>query len=129
MSGMANADKVVFIYTTVASMDAADAIADTLVGARLAACANIVPGMQSVYRWNGQIAREQEIVVILKTRKGLEREAIKAVCAVHPYDVPAVTAFAASSVSGDFAAWIGAETSLDHDESARAEKAKHTDQE
>ncbi len=107
---MSSGDDVVFIYSTVATLDDAERIAVHLVESRLAACANMLPGMRSVYVWKGEVQRDDEAVLILKTRRALQEAAIAAVRAVHPYEVPAITAFAASGVDPAFAAWIFEQT-------------------
>ena len=64
-------DKPVLIYSTFPSPEAAEAVGRELVEGRLAACVNILPGMTSIYRWEGAIARDSEAVMIIKTRRDL----------------------------------------------------------
>lgn len=100
----------VFIYTTAGSPAEAGAIAETVVGRGLAACANIFPGMTSVYVWKGEVQRDSETAMLLKTVPDLRDAAMDAVRGCHPYETPAVVAFAADAVETDFLAWLRAET-------------------
>jgi periplasmic divalent cation tolerance protein len=64
-------DRAVFVYTTFPSLVEAEAAAKVIVEQRLAACANIMPGMISHYRWEGKVERAEEVVAIFKTRASL----------------------------------------------------------
>jgi periplasmic divalent cation tolerance protein len=64
-------DKPILIYTKFPSVEAAESTANQLVDAQLIACANILPGMVAIYRWQGVRQRDAEVVAILKTRVGL----------------------------------------------------------
>ncbi len=64
-------DRIVFVYTTYPAVVEAERAAEALLGAHLAACVNILPGMTSIYRWKGAIERNQEAVMIIKTRATL----------------------------------------------------------
>ena len=99
-----------FVYITCESMDQAEEIGAALVERRLAACANILPGMRSVYWWQGRIERAEEAVLIAKTRDSLVEELTAAVKAMHAYEVPCVVAIPISGGNPDFLAWIRAET-------------------
>ena len=81
-------DKPVLVYSTFPSLDAAEAVGRELVERRLAACVNILPGMTSIYRWEGAIARDTEVVMIIKTRAGLADPTIAAVKALHTLHEP-----------------------------------------
>ena len=79
-------DRTVFVYTTYPSAVEAEKAGQALVGERLAACVNILPGMISVYRWQGAVERADEAVMIVKTRASLAEPVCAAVKAGHPYD-------------------------------------------
>jgi periplasmic divalent cation tolerance protein len=81
-----------------------------LVERQLAACVNILPGMVSVYRWEGKIARDHEAVMIIKTRRGLAEEVIAAVRADHPYTNPALLVIPIEGGSERYLAWLLEET-------------------
>jgi periplasmic divalent cation tolerance protein len=99
-------DRAVFVYTTFPTLVEAEAAAKVIVGQRLAACANIMPGMISHYRWEGKVERAEEVVVIFKTRSSLADAVRQAVRDNHSYDVPAVAVIALESVDRDYFGWI-----------------------
>ncbi len=103
-------DKPVLIYATYPDAETAEAGGRALVEARLAACVNILPGMVSIYRWEGAVERAEECVMIIKTRRALAERAIAAAQGRHPYTTPA---FVVLPVEGGLAAyldWIAAST-------------------
>lgn len=97
------------IYSTWPDSKTAEAAAAKVVEAGLAACANILPGMTSVFLWEGKSAREVECAMILKTSAAAAPALIAALAEDHPYELPALVALdldeAASSAP--FLAWIG----------------------
>ena len=103
-------DKAMLIYTTFPSLDAAEAVANELVGRRLVACANIIPGMLAIYSWQGKLHRDQEVVMVLKTRRGLCDAVIAATKALHPFDNPAIVALEVVAGSDDYLRWIATQT-------------------
>ena len=103
-------ERAVFVYTTYPSVVEAQKAGNTLVGARLAACVNILPGMISVYRWQGAIERGEEAVMIVKTRASRAEKVCASVKATHPYDTPAILVLPIESVDERYHAWILAET-------------------
>ena len=86
------------------------AIARLVVDRRLAACANIVPGVRSVYRWMGEISEDNEVLLTMKTREDFVESLFTAIVANHPYPQPAIEVLAVDSVGRGVAAWIKAET-------------------
>jgi periplasmic divalent cation tolerance protein len=103
-------ERAVFVYTTFPSVVEAEKAGNALVGARLAACVNILPGMISVYRWQGAVERAEEVVMIVKTRASLAEGVRASVRATHPYDTPAIVVLPVESVDERYFAWILAET-------------------
>jgi len=102
---------IVLLYVTCASAAEAGRMGSAVVEQRLAACANILPGMQSVYWWQGRIERAEEAVLILKTRADLVEEATAAIKALHSYQVPCVLPLAVGDGGNpDYLAWLRAET-------------------
>lgn len=98
------------IYMTAGSIDEARAIAADLVERRLAACVNLVPGIRSIYRWQGEVADDAEVAMFAKTRAALVDDLIARVKALHSYDCPCIVALPISAGNGDFLDWIAAET-------------------
>jgi len=99
-----------FAYITAPSAEEAGRIGAALVERRLAACANILPGMRSIYRWEGRIETAEEAVLIAKTTVEREAALIDAVIALHPHDEPCVVLLPAAGGARGFLDWIAAET-------------------
>jgi periplasmic divalent cation tolerance protein len=94
--------------STVASAEDAERIARSLVEKRLAACVNIVPGVVSIYRWKDGIERDEEWLLVIKTR-GERFEALKtALVAEHPYEVPELIATAVVGGHAPYLEWLDA---------------------
>lgn len=108
---MPHTDAVV-VLTTVASEEEAVTLVRTLLERRLVACGTLYPGARSLYRWQGKLADEREVVVILKTRSA-RLESLKAAFAdVHPYKVPELLALPVSAGLEKYLDWINGETTL-----------------
>ena len=107
---MSAADKTVLIYATAPDTGTAEAIGSALLDQRLAACINILPGVISLYDWQGQRQRDGEVVMIAKTKDALAARAVEAVRARHPYETPAVVVLPVTSGSQPFLDWIAAQT-------------------
>lgn len=103
-------DKAVLIYATFPSLETAEAEAARLVEAGLAACVNILPGMISIYVWNGQRHRDAEVVMIVKTRRSLADRVVAETRRRHPYDNPALLVLSVEGGSADYIGWLLAET-------------------
>jgi periplasmic divalent cation tolerance protein len=106
-------DRAVFVYTTFPSLVEAEAGAKAVVEQKLAACANILPGMISHYRWQGKVERAEEVVAIFKTRASLADDVRQAVRDNHSYEVLAIMVIAAESVDRDYFGWILESTKSD----------------
>ena len=100
----------VLIYVTAPSTEEAETIATSLVEQRLAACANIVPAIRSIFWWKNAIEHEHEALIILKSTKTLFPLIVDAVKSLHSYDVPEIIATPLLCGSDDYLAWISAET-------------------
>lgn len=105
-----NDDAPRFIYITAASRDEALKIGRALVGERLAACANALPGAHSIYRWQGRVEEAEECVLVAKTRAGLVDRLIVRVKSLHSYTCPGIVALPILEGNPDYLAWIAAET-------------------
>lgn len=100
----------VMIYTTFPNETAAAEAAEKMVTAGLVACANILPGAQSIYTWQGRLEREREVPTIMKTRRGLSAEAMTELRRLHPYENPAIVCLPIVAGSADYLSWIAAQT-------------------
>lgn len=99
-------DAVVAAYLTFPDANRAEALAAELVAAHLAACVNVLPPAVSVYRWEGAVAREPEVVAVAKTTAGCLAALVALVEERHPYDVPCVVAYPAVGGSAAYLAWV-----------------------
>jgi periplasmic divalent cation tolerance protein len=99
------------VYVTAASRDEALKIGRILVTERLAACANVLPGMHSVYCWQGAVEEADEAVLILKTRKELADKAVARIAVLHGYDVPCAVVYDMASGLPAYLDWIDVSTS------------------
>jgi periplasmic divalent cation tolerance protein len=96
----------VVALSTVGSAEDAERIARALVERRLAACVNVVPGVASVYRWKGEICRDQEWLLVVKTR-GEKLDALReALVALHPYELPELVALPIEAGHAPYLAWL-----------------------
>jgi periplasmic divalent cation tolerance protein len=97
----------VVALSTVARMEDAEHIARTLVQRRLAACVNIVPGLTSVYAWKGEVESDQELLLVIKTRRERLDALRQALLKIHPYEVPELIALPVEGGSEAYLKWIG----------------------
>lgn len=95
--------------------DTAARIADALVGERLAACVNWMPGLRSVYRWQGAIESAHEVLLLAKTTDAREPALRTRIAALHPYEVPEVIALRIDGGLPAYLDWIARETAQDAD--------------
>jgi len=98
-------------FVTTSGVAQARKIADELVAQKLAACCNIVPKIESIYRWEGKIERDAEALMIIKTRKSLEKRVIKRVRELHSYSVPEVIFMPIQNGNPDYMKWLAESTS------------------
>ena len=101
------------IYCTCPDHETAEQIARELIASRLAACVNILPGVSSVYEWQGQIENAREHLLLVKSRKDRYAAIETAIKAIHPYQVPEIIAVAIDSGSSDYLQWIDSCVSTD----------------
>jgi periplasmic divalent cation tolerance protein len=100
----------VFVYATFPEMELAETASAELVADHLAACANLLPGVRSVYSWQGAVERASEVVAIFKTRAELADAVMSAIKARHPYEVPALVVLPVLDADAGYAAWLRSET-------------------
>ena len=102
---MADDDPIV-VFLTAASGEEATRLADLIIGAHLAACVQILPEMESVYRWQGQVERQSEILLIVKTTTGKFAELEREVRALHSYETPEIVAIPIVTGSQPYLDWL-----------------------
>jgi periplasmic divalent cation tolerance protein len=94
------------VLTTVARAEDAERIAEELVGRRLAACVNVLPGVRSIYRWKGALERDEERLLVVKTRADRFEALRETLLALHPYEVPEVVAVPIEAGSPAYLRWL-----------------------
>ncbi|WP_337244018.1 divalent-cation tolerance protein CutA [Luteimonas sp. gir] len=85
-------------------------VARALVDARLAACVNLVPGVTSIYRWQGQVQSDAEVLLVIKTTADRLEALTERLRALHPYDTPALVALPVAGGLADYLRWVDDET-------------------
>ena len=102
------ADEPVVVLLTAANGEEAVRLADMLIGAHLAACVQILPEMESVYRWQGKIERQPEVLLLAKTVRSKFEELEKQVRALHSYETPEIIAIPIVAGSTPYLDWLRA---------------------
>ena len=105
-----SSDRIVFV--TAGNEESAAAIGRALVEERLAACANLVGPIRSIYRWKDSIEHASEYLLIIKTRASLYAALEKRVKELHSYEVPEIIAVKIESGSPQYLAWIHESTAI-----------------
>jgi periplasmic divalent cation tolerance protein len=103
-------DNALVVLTTAGSAEEAGALAGALVERRLAACVQIVPIAESVYWWDGRVAREREWLLLCKTTRARYADAERAIRELHSYTTPEIVALPAERVSAEYLSWLVRET-------------------
>ena len=94
------------VLVTCPQAELAARIARTLVEEGLAACGNLVPGLRSIYRWEGETLDEPEVLLVLKTTAARFEALRERVVALHPYEVPEVISLAVDAGHAPYLAWV-----------------------
>lgn len=96
----------IVVLITASSQEEASKIGRALVEAELAACANVLPNIRSIFRWQGQVTEEQESLLLVKTRSGLFNDLASRVKAMHSYKVPEIIALSIGRGWAEYLSWI-----------------------
>ncbi|MEO6236147.1 MAG: divalent-cation tolerance protein CutA [Vicinamibacterales bacterium] len=107
-----NESDCVLVMTTLPADADAPAFAHTLVGTRLAACVNVLPGMESIYRWEGAVEQEQERQLVIKTTQGRVAALWERVRELHPYAVPEFIVLPIVDGNDAYLRWVGESTRI-----------------
>lgn len=99
-----------WLYGTCPDMETARAIASQLLDRRLVACVNLLPGMVSLYHWQGKMEEASEVVFIAKSRRVCWAELSELYTRLHPYEEPSLVALDVSDGLPGYLGWIDAET-------------------
>src|SRR5579871_5907924 len=104
---------VMFVYVTTGDADEARRLGRQVVEEQLAACANILPGVTSIFRWEGKVDEASEALLILKTTEARLEQLIQRVKLLHSYELPCIEALPVVEGNRDFLEWIVRETGGD----------------
>lgn len=96
----------VVVLVTVGNQEQADAIAHALVNEQLAACVNIIGPVRSIYRWEGQVQDDSELLLVIKTQAGLFARVAERVKELHTYQTPEIIALPITAGSEAYLAWL-----------------------
>lgn len=102
---------VLLLLSTFPDAETARRIARTLVEERLAACANLIPGVESIYRWQGKIEQNPEVVALFKTTEAGQARLEARLKELHPYELPEILLFRPESGLPAYLRWIEENTS------------------
>ncbi|MCU0844201.1 MAG: divalent-cation tolerance protein CutA [Spirochaetes bacterium] len=103
-------EKHIVVCCTTPSREVAVSIAESLIPGRLAACVNIVGGIHSMYTWKGELCREEECLMIIKTRGELFERLRERIASLHPYEVPEIIAMPIVTGHAPYLEWIDEST-------------------
>lgn len=99
-------DDAIAVFLTVPNGEEGARLAELLIGAQLAACVQILPEMESVYRWQGKIERQSEVLLIVKTTAGKFADLEREVRALHSYETPEIVAVPIVAASNPYLEWL-----------------------
>jgi len=106
---------MVVLCTAPAEGDVAARLARGLVDARLVACVNVLPGVRSFYRWEGEVADDGETLLVIKTVPEQVGAVSRWLADAHPYDVPEVIALPVSDGAASYLSWVAEESKAQND--------------
>nr|XP_016482037.1 PREDICTED: protein CutA, chloroplastic-like [Nicotiana tabacum] len=106
MEGSSKIVPSIVVYVTVPNKELGKKLAGSIVKEKLAACVNRVPGVESVYEWEGEVQTDSEELLIIKTRESLLEALTEHVKANHEYDVPEVIAMPIVGGSPQYLEWL-----------------------
>ncbi len=106
MTGNTSPDDLIIVLSNTDSAESAARMARELVGRKLVACVNVVPGVRSFYRWKGKIAEDGEHLMVIKTRRSLFEQVRVCMRELHPYELPEIIALPLQEGDPDYLAWV-----------------------
>ena len=95
------------VVSTAPTVEVGAELAKALVERQLAACVNLIPGARSIYRWEGEVHDDAEVVLVIKTTAARCDACVEALVALHPYDVPEAVALPVVAGNEAYLRWIG----------------------
>ena len=108
-NSLANPSKLLVVVTSLPSLEAAKGLARALVEQNLAACVQLTDDIQSIYRWEGKIREEREVVISAKTTELKWLEILAFIKNAHPYELPEILAFSPEHYEKQYGKWVESE--------------------
>lgn len=102
--------EILVLLSTCPDVATAEHIARELVATSLVACVNVVPGVRSIYRWNGAVQADEEVLMILKTTVERLPDVRERLLALHPYDLPEIVALSVADGHHPYLQWVADST-------------------
>ena len=118
-------DDPIVVFITTPNTDEARLLAETLVTNRLAACIQILPEIESIYRWQGKIERQPEVLLIGKTTRRKFSELEAEVRRIHSYETPEIVALQVLAISDDYLKWLKGERCTNRDSDCSSQARPH----
>jgi len=103
-------DDYIMVLTTCNSSETSSLIAEALISNKIAACVNIIKGVESVYQWQGKIEHDKEILLIIKTRESLFSQVEQSIQELHSYELPEIIAVPIMTGEKNYLNWIQSAT-------------------
>ena len=107
---MANNTKSILVLSTFPETESVKSVAETLVNEKLAACVNVIPGVQSIFRWQDKIDNANENILIIKTKDSLYDELEVRIKELHPYELPEIISVPIDKGLNKYLDWISEST-------------------
>ena len=107
---MANNTKAILVLCTFPETESVKSVAETLVNEKLAACVNVIPGVQSIFRWQDKIDNANENILIIKTKDSLYDELEVRIKELHPYELPEIISVPIDKGLNKYLDWISEST-------------------
>ena len=108
--------EMMVVFCTFPDVEKAREVAGRMIEQGLAACVNLLPGVESIYKWEGEIQRDAEVLVIFKVASARFSELERAILAKHPYDSPEIVGITADKVEKNYLDWVVAVDCIRHAE-------------
>lgn len=98
--------KIIIVFVTVPGLREGTRISRAILTSRLAACVNVIPAIQSIYKWDGKIVQEKEAMLVLKTTRPQYQKLERKIKELHPYEVPEIIAIPLICGSSQYVEWV-----------------------
>jgi periplasmic divalent cation tolerance protein len=108
-------NNAIMLFCTTPSSEVSEQISNYLISEHLAACCNIISGIKSIYRWQGNVENDKEDLIIIKTSNEKYNSVEKAIKNLHPYDIPEIIYCSIEGGSIEYLNWISQNTQVKHE--------------